>query len=259
MDDIEFPCQLEMPEGTFEITPDQRGFPFSNVFEVYETVPAEQAGWGYAQPERGRLMFRIVVDPRKGLDPVSEAMTQLEKKLAAPKGLDMVEEIRWRYRKTNQICAETARYERMTTRSTDAEHQPAHSEEEGQSMPKHPFEALQRHHLNWMAQGIGADHAMLVLDSRHPFNNPGDDTGPAAAVAFEKYGPEAAADVLRCYRTGYNRAIMAWNASQAASDAAATLSEEELRETCGMALSARLNGEQIEAVKKSLSDPADTQ
>lgn len=259
MDDIEFPCRLEMPEGTFEITPDQRNFSFSDVFEVYETVPVEQAGWGYAQPERGRLMFRIVVDPRKGLDPVSEAMTQLEKKLAAPKDLDMVEEIRWRHRKINQICAETAEYERLATQPTDAEQQAAHPEEEGQPMPKHPFEALEDHHLRWVAQGIGSDHGTSVAESRHSFLHPGDNAGRAAAVTFQKYGPDVAADVLRCYRTGYNRAIMAWNASQAASDAAATLSEEELRETCGMALSVRLNGEQIEAVKKSLSNSADAQ
>lgn len=257
MDDIEFPCQLEIPEGTFEITPDDRGF--SNVFKVHETVPVEQAGWGYAQPERGRLMFRIVVDPRKGLDPVSEAMTQLEKKLAAPKDLDMVEKIRWRYRKINQICAETAEHERLATRLTDAEQQAAHLAKQGQPMPKHPFEALQDHHLKWVAQGIGSDHGTLVGDSRTAFLHPGDDAGRAAAVAFEKYGPDVAADILRCYRAAYNRAIMAANASHAASDAVGALSEEELRETCGMALSIRLDDAQIDAVKKSLSKHPSTQ
>lgn len=95
------------------------------------------------------------------------------------------------------------------------------------------------------ANKIGVYAAGLAGGTGGDFGHPGDDTGRCAASAFEAHGPDAAADVLHTFAKSYN--------ATARKNGAQLVTVDQLLNTCGMALSVKLNTQEIASVKKALA------
>lgn len=102
------------------------------------------------------------------------------------------------------------------------------------------YEALEENDLRWLGQGIGVQVAESALRTKVGFMHPGDDAGRVAAFAYRKFGAEAAGEVLRSFKRGYDPVRVAGGFD--------ALPDEEFINTVGMALSIELEAEEIDEV-----------
>lgn len=110
------------------------------------------------------------------------------------------------------------------------------------------YEALEEHDLRWLGQGIGVRVAESALRTKVGFMHPGDDAGRVAAFAYRKFNAEAAGEVLRLFKRGYDPVRVAGGFD--------ALSDEEFINTVRMALSIDLATEKIDKVREYLRQRA---